>query len=350
MPAAPLADWTMDMWARSMALNLQMPFLITKAAAPHLARSSNPSVIFTSSTGALRGHAGMPAYHATKTGLLGLARSLADELGPLNIRVNCILPGWIKTPFNDPYWDYRPDPVAAEAALEASIPMRRQGTPEEVAGAGAVPRLAAIALCDGDHIGRRRRLRSRLKARVPCPDRRRLFVASAPVLQGVLGAVSAAHPLAVAAGQELLLAGGSAADDPRRPGGAVRGARRTPAASAATCSPWCMRRRGRPVAVNAAGARRWGWCEASGDGANSITVPGIVDGWRKMSRQWGRLPLARCLAPAVRIARAGFRVAAEAGGHGGGPAAAAGGRRRSAWGLTHRRAPATCSARRRWRA
>jgi dihydroanticapsin dehydrogenase len=134
MPAGPLADWTVDMWTRSLALNLHMPFLLTQAAAPYLIRSSNPSVIFTASTGALRGHAGMPAYHASKTGLVGLCRSLADELGPQNVRVNCVLPGWIKTPFNDSYWAYQPDPAAAEAALEASIPMRRQGAPEDVAG------------------------------------------------------------------------------------------------------------------------------------------------------------------------------------------------------------------------
>ncbi len=134
MPAAPLAQWTPDMWESSVALNLRMPFLMAQAAAPYLVKSSNASIIFTSSTGALRGHAGMPAYHATKTGILGLVRSLADELGPQGVRVNCVLPGWIKTPFNDPYWSYQEDAEAKERALEASIPMRRQGTPEDVAG------------------------------------------------------------------------------------------------------------------------------------------------------------------------------------------------------------------------
>ncbi|CAN7387947.1 SDR family NAD(P)-dependent oxidoreductase [Phenylobacterium sp. LjRoot225] len=134
MPAAPLAEWTETMWDESLGLNLKMPFLMARAAAPWLAKSVNPSIIFTASTGALRGHAGMPAYHASKTGLLGLARSLADELGPQGVRVNCVLPGWIKTPFNDPYWSYQPDPEAAEAALTSGIPLRRQGSPEEVAG------------------------------------------------------------------------------------------------------------------------------------------------------------------------------------------------------------------------
>ena len=75
----------------------------------------------------------MPAYHATKSGLLGLSRSLADELAADKIRVNCICPGWIDTPFNDPYWSYQPDRKSARRALEQQIPLSRQGRPEEVA-------------------------------------------------------------------------------------------------------------------------------------------------------------------------------------------------------------------------
>jgi 3-oxoacyl-[acyl-carrier protein] reductase len=135
LSSMPLAEWTALDWERSLALNLSMPFWLTQAAAPELARSSNASVIFTSSTGALRGHAGMPAYHATKAGLLGLCRSLADELAPCGIRVNCLLPGWIDTPFNDPYWSFQQDTKAAAAGIAATIPMKRQGTPDDVVGA-----------------------------------------------------------------------------------------------------------------------------------------------------------------------------------------------------------------------
>jgi 3-oxoacyl-[acyl-carrier protein] reductase len=131
---APLEDWSEEAWARSLAVNLSAPFFLVQAAAPHLAASANASVILTSSTGALRGHARMHAYHATKTGLLGLARSLADELSPRGVRVNALLPGFIDTPFNAPFWAAQEDPVAAEAALAASIPARRQGSPEDVAG------------------------------------------------------------------------------------------------------------------------------------------------------------------------------------------------------------------------
>lgn len=134
LESAPLQDWTPQRWNRSLALNLSSPFFLAQAAAPALARSNNGSIIFTASTGALRGHAGMPAYHATKSGLLGLCRALADELAAQGTRVNCLLPGWIDTPFNSSFWSFQADPAAAERELLRQIPMRRQGVPEDVAG------------------------------------------------------------------------------------------------------------------------------------------------------------------------------------------------------------------------
>ncbi len=132
MHSAPLSGWTVEMWDNSVALNLRMPFLMAQAAAPHLAKSDNASIILTSSTGAIRGHAGMSAYQATKAALPGLCRSLTAELGPLGIRINTILPGWIDTPFNDPFWQYQKDPGARRTEIEQQIPLRRQGHPEEV--------------------------------------------------------------------------------------------------------------------------------------------------------------------------------------------------------------------------
>ena len=132
MLSAPLKDWTPDMWDRSVALNLRMPFLFAQAAAPHLAKSPNASIILISSTGAIRGHAGMSAYQATKAALPGLCRSLTAELGPLGIRINTILPGWIDTPFNDPFWQYQHNPDQRREEIERQIPLRRQGQPDEV--------------------------------------------------------------------------------------------------------------------------------------------------------------------------------------------------------------------------
>lgn len=132
MFSAPLADWTHEMWEKSVALNLRMPFFFAQAAAPHLAQSANASIIFISSTGAIRGHAGMSAYQATKAALPGLCRSLTAELGPLGIRINTIMPGWIDTPFNDPFWEYQRNPEARRVEIERQIPLRRQGEPDEV--------------------------------------------------------------------------------------------------------------------------------------------------------------------------------------------------------------------------
>jgi gamma-glutamyltranspeptidase / glutathione hydrolase len=129
-----------------------------------------------------------------------------------------------------------------------------------------------------------------------------------PVLRGRLGAISAAHPLAVAAGQEMLRSGGTAADA-------------TIAAQAVLCVvmpdacglggdmlalvhvPGCA-----PSAINGTGAAPLGLQKVSDDGGNSITVPGIVDAWCVLSKRHGRLPLSRVLEPAVSLARSGMRV------------------------------------------
>lgn len=135
LEAHPLEGWSVAAWDRTMAVNLRGPFFLVQAAAPHLRRSENPSVILTASTGAFRGHAGMPAYAASKAALINLVRSLADELSPEGIRVNAVCPGWIDTSFNDAHWDHQDDPAAARVALEGAIPMRRQGVPADVVGA-----------------------------------------------------------------------------------------------------------------------------------------------------------------------------------------------------------------------
>lgn len=132
--AQPLAHWSAADWDLTAAVNLRAPFLVTQSAAPHLAKSGAGRVVLTSSTGAFRGHAGMPAYHATKSGLLGLVRALADELAPQATTVNAICPGWVDTSFNDAFWGHQERPGEARTALERSIPLGRQGTPEDIAG------------------------------------------------------------------------------------------------------------------------------------------------------------------------------------------------------------------------
>jgi gamma-glutamyltranspeptidase / glutathione hydrolase len=131
-----------------------------------------------------------------------------------------------------------------------------------------------------------------------------------PTLRGRRGAISAAHPLAAAAGQRLFDLGGSAAD------AAI-------AAQAVLCviAPDACGLGGDmlalvddgaagPVAVTGAGTAPARLREVSSDGANSVTTPGIVSAWAVMSERWGRLPLAAALAPAIAVADEGAAMPA----------------------------------------
>ncbi|WP_422771140.1 SDR family NAD(P)-dependent oxidoreductase [Plantactinospora sp. WMMC1484] len=130
-----LADFTVEEWDRTMALNLRAPFLITQSAAPHLAASGAGRVVLTGSTAAFRGGGGSFAYAASKGGLVAVVRSLAVALAPAGVSVNCVCPGWIDTPFNDPYWKrVGRDRAQAERDLVARIPRGVLGQPDDVAG------------------------------------------------------------------------------------------------------------------------------------------------------------------------------------------------------------------------
>ena len=129
-----LADFTVAEWDRTMAINLRAPFLVAQAAAPALAASPHGRVVLTGSTAAFRGGGGSFAYAASKGGLVALTRSLAVAMGPDGTCVTCVCPGWIDTPFNDPYWQRVGGREAALDALHSRIPLGAQGRPDDVAG------------------------------------------------------------------------------------------------------------------------------------------------------------------------------------------------------------------------
>jgi len=131
--ALPLADWTLGAWESDLAVNLRAPFFFAQAAAPAMARTGGGSIVFTASTAALKGARGKAPFHAAKAGLLGLARGLADELASDGVRVNCILPGWIESPFGAAHLASAADPAAALRTVLDAIPAGRLGSPEEVA-------------------------------------------------------------------------------------------------------------------------------------------------------------------------------------------------------------------------
>ena len=118
-------------WQKMLDINLTGPFLVSKAAVPHLKASSGAIVNIGSIEGFSRnpGHA---AYSASKAGVHGLTGALAVDLGPFGIRVNAVAPGWIDTELNADYVDTHPDRDEVVRQLAKLHPLGRIGDPEDV--------------------------------------------------------------------------------------------------------------------------------------------------------------------------------------------------------------------------
>ena len=114
-------------WDAVIDTNLKSAFNFIHACTPVMARQRCGSIINMSSVGGVSGNAGQCNYSASKAGLIGLAKSIAKEMGPRGIRANCIAPGFIATDMTGAL----PENIRQE--WEKQIPMRRGGTPEDVA-------------------------------------------------------------------------------------------------------------------------------------------------------------------------------------------------------------------------
>ncbi|MEL6784042.1 MAG: SDR family oxidoreductase [Pseudomonadota bacterium] len=90
-------DVTSDYWDERIAINIKHQFFAAQAVAPGMKELGGGSIINMGSTSWMIGNGGMACYTASKSAVLGLTRSLARDLGPDNIRVNSIAPGWIIT-------------------------------------------------------------------------------------------------------------------------------------------------------------------------------------------------------------------------------------------------------------
>ncbi len=119
-----------DDWRRCMAVNLEGAWLMIRAVLPGMLTARRGSVVNIASTHAFAIIPGCFPYPVAKHGLIGLTRSLAVEYAPQGIRINAVAPGYIET---DKIKDWQDDPAAARARIEGLIPLRRIGSPEEVA-------------------------------------------------------------------------------------------------------------------------------------------------------------------------------------------------------------------------
>jgi len=131
----PIAEMSTAQWRRTIGVNLDGVFYSVRAAARVLADGGR--IVIVGSTAGQRGEANHGDYAASKGALGSLVKGVAVELGPRDITVNCVAPGWIDTEMAaDPYAD------GGRAAIEATIPLGRVASAEDVAG-------PIVFLCSG---------------------------------------------------------------------------------------------------------------------------------------------------------------------------------------------------------
>jgi 3-oxoacyl-[acyl-carrier protein] reductase len=114
-------------WDEVVDVDLKGAFNYLRASAPLLRQQKSGKVVNVASINALRGKAGLANYAAAKSGLIALTRVAARELGPSNVNVNAVAPGWVDTPLTRKF----PAEVRAQALRETAL--GRIGTPEEIA-------------------------------------------------------------------------------------------------------------------------------------------------------------------------------------------------------------------------
>lgn len=127
----PIAEMSLELWNRTLTTNLTGTFLAVKAAVPHLRKSGRGgSIVIYTSTAGQRGSDIYSAYATSKGGQIMFMRSMARELAPDKIRVNCVAPAWTETDMaNDSL-----DRIGRDKII-AGFPLGRIGQPGDIAGA-----------------------------------------------------------------------------------------------------------------------------------------------------------------------------------------------------------------------
>lgn len=122
-----LMRMTEQQWDAVINVNLKSVFNFTKAVQRYMLKQRNGSIINMSSVVGVSGNAGQTNYSASKAGIIGFTKSIAKELGSRNIRCNAVAPGFIITEMTDKL------PEDVRKGWEAGIPLRRGGTPKDIA-------------------------------------------------------------------------------------------------------------------------------------------------------------------------------------------------------------------------
>ena len=127
-----VVDYPLDAWRATMAVNLDGVFYAMRAELPSMVAAGRGAIVNVASGAGLVGFAGLPAYVASKHGVVGLTKSAALECAARGVRINCVCPGSVRTPMLEGFMggDER-----MERAMTAGVPMGRLGTPAEIAEA-----------------------------------------------------------------------------------------------------------------------------------------------------------------------------------------------------------------------
>ena len=147
MPGS-LLDIDTETFEKAMAVNLQSAVYLSKLIIPQMTERNDGAVIFLASIAGIRGNKSLGLYGMTKAGLVQLARNLAVEYGPKNIRVNSISPGLIETAFSKGMMS---DELVLERRLSLT-PLRRVGQPVEIAGVAVMLASKAGGFITGQNI------------------------------------------------------------------------------------------------------------------------------------------------------------------------------------------------------
>ena len=152
-PHKELLETSLEDWHQVLGVNLHSAFYLARAAVPAMKTRRQGSIIAIGGQSSLTGRPNTSAVTAAKTGLLGLVRALAAELGPSGIRVNMVIPGFIDTErrYLEWYPEFREAPPHAPEQLE-QIPLGRLGRPEDIADACVFLASDASSYITGDAI------------------------------------------------------------------------------------------------------------------------------------------------------------------------------------------------------
>jgi NAD(P)-dependent dehydrogenase (short-subunit alcohol dehydrogenase family) len=124
-----IEDVTPEFWDERIAVNLKHQFFAAQAVAPDMAQAGGGSIVNMGSVSWVIGQGNMPCYTTAKSAIQGLTRALARDLGPKNVRVNSILPGWIMTQRQQDMWLT----AEGEAELMQRQCIKRKLMPDDIA-------------------------------------------------------------------------------------------------------------------------------------------------------------------------------------------------------------------------